>query len=175
MKTLNPLQSYRQVATRTASPGQLVLMLYEGAIRFLERAQTGFALPDPLECNTTINNNLLRAQEIIRELDFSLNLTAGGELAFELRRLYDYFDRRLQESNQKKEPGGITEVIARLSVLRDAWASILQNQGNPIPVEQLSTAQLASGFRPGAYRPEGPGPSPRRAQPHLAWSALQPG
>ena len=142
MKPLNPWQSYRQVATRTASPGQLVLMLYEGAIRFLERAQAGFALHDPVESNTTVNNNILRAQDILRELDFSLNMTEGGELAFQLRRLYDYFDRRLQESNLKKEPAGIAEVIQRLTVLRDAWACTLRKQGDPAVAEPLSTDRL---------------------------------
>jgi flagellar protein FliS len=129
MKPLNPWQSYQQVATRTASPGQLVLMLYEGAIRFLERAQTGFTLEDPVESNTTVSNNILRAQEIIRELDFSLNLDAGGELAVKLRGLYDYFDRRLMESNLRKESAGLQEVTHRLAVLRDAWAEMLQSQG----------------------------------------------
>lgn len=144
MKSLNPWQSYRQVATRTASPGQLVLMLYEGAIRFLERAQTGFALDDPVEFNTTVNNNIVRAQEIIRELDCSLNLAEGGELARQLRRLYDYFDRRLQESNLKKESTGLNEVIERLSVLRDAWAGMLQNQGVAAAAESLAQAELSA-------------------------------
>lgn len=129
MKPLNPWQSYQQVATRTASPGQLVLMLYDGAIRFLERAQTGFTLDDPVESNTTVSNNILRAQDIIRELDCSLNLDAGGELAVKLRGLYDYFDRRLMESNLRKESAGLQEVIHRLVVLRDAWAKMLQSHG----------------------------------------------
>lgn len=129
MKPKNPWQSYRQVATRTASPGQLVLMLYEGAIRFLDRAQAGFQLEDPVELNTTVNNNIIRAQEIIRELDCSLNLDQGGELAVQLRRLYDYFDRILLESNIRKDPKGVIEVIARLGVLRDAWATMLRKQG----------------------------------------------
>jgi flagellar protein FliS len=139
MNPKNPWQSYRQVATRTASPGQLVLMLYEGAVRFLERAQTGFQLDDPVEANTTVNNNIIRAQEIIRELDFSLNLDQGGELAVQLRRLYDYCDRVLFESNLRKDPAGITEVIGRLTVLRDAWAAMLQQQGAPT----AAPAQLA--------------------------------
>lgn len=144
MKPLNPWQSYRHVATRTASPGQLVLMLYEGAIRFLECAQTGFAMEDPSDCNTTINNNILRAQEIIRELDLSLNLTEGGELALQLRRLYDYFDRRLQESNLKKESAGVSEVIKQLSVLRDSWAAMLQQQVLCTPVEGPPRAALTT-------------------------------
>jgi flagellar protein FliS len=132
MNPKNPWQSYRQVATRTASPGQLVLMLYEGAIRFLERAEAGFQLEDPVEFNTTINDNILRAQDIIRELDFSLNVEQGGELAIQLRRLYDYFDRVLLEANLRKDPTGIAEVVKRISVLRDAWATMLENQGDSL-------------------------------------------
>src|SRR5882672_12490524 len=126
MKSLNPWQSYRKVAAQTAPPGQLVLMLYDGAIRFLHGAQSGFSKDDPAESNSLINNNILRAQQIIRELNYCLNMDLGGELAVQLRRLYDYFDRRLQESNTKKEPSGIVEVIDRLSELRDAWAAMLE-------------------------------------------------
>ena len=144
MKPLNPWQSYRQVATSTASPGQLVLMLYEGALRFLERAQTGFTLDDPAESNSTINNNIIRAQGIIWELDSSLNMAAGGELALQLRRLYDYFDRLLQQSNMKKEPNGISEVIRRLTVLRDAWAVLLQKQGDTDQPEATAAVGLAT-------------------------------
>jgi len=143
MNPKNPWQSYRQVATTTASPGQLVLMLYEGAIRFLDRAQAGFQLEDPVEYNTTINNNILRAQDIIRELDFSLNVSAGGELALQLRRLYDYFDRVLLEANLRKDPEGIREVTARITVLRDAWAAMLAQQGDATQLNpQTRAAQL---------------------------------
>lgn len=144
MKPSNPWQSYRQIATRTASPGQLVLMLYDGAIRFLEQAQRGFTMEDPVESNTTVNNNILRAQDIIRELDVSLNLDQGGELASKLRGLYGYFDRRLQESNLKKEAAGLCEVIARLAVLREAWAEMLRHQGGPEPMADLPATHLAA-------------------------------
>jgi flagellar protein FliS len=143
MNPKNPWQSYRQVATHTASPGQLVLMLYEGAIRFLERAQAGFQLEDPVEYNTTINNNILRAQDIIRELDFSLDVAQGGELARQLRRLYDYFDRVLLEANLRKDPKGIGEVVERITVLRDAWATMLAKQADATDTQAL-TAQLAA-------------------------------
>ena len=143
MNPKNPWQSYRQVATRTASPGQLVLMLYEGAIRFLERAEAGFRLEDPVEFNTTINDNILRAQDIIRELDFSLNVEQGGELAIQLRRLYDYFDRVLLEANLRKDPTGITEVVRRITVLRDAWATMLEKQGDS-PESPAVTGELTA-------------------------------
>ena len=134
MERLTPWQSYRQVATSTATPGQLVLMLYDGAIRFLEQARTGFEKDDPVEFNQTVSNNILRAQAIINEMNNSLDMEAGGKLSETLRGLYNYFDRRLQESNQRKEEKGIKEVLLRLGVLRDAWAQMLRQSG-PEPAQ----------------------------------------
>ena len=105
-------------------------MLYEGAIRFLERALAGFHHEDPLEFNTTINNNVLRAQEILSELNNSLDAEQGGQLALTLRGLYDYMNRQLTHSNIRKNPDGIHDTISRLSVLRDAWSEMLRQQGN---------------------------------------------
>jgi flagellar protein FliS len=121
----NPWKSYKQVATQTASPGQLTLMLFDGIIRFLEQARHGFQSTDPVEFNQTINNNILKAQAIINELNYSLNMDAGGELAQTLRQLYLYFDRRLLESNVRKEPCGIEEVLTRITILRGAWAQMM--------------------------------------------------
>src|ERR1700761_4608028 len=95
----NPWQSYRKVATQTATPGQLVLMLYEGAISFLEKGLVGFSYTDPLEFNQTISNNILRAQAIIFEMNARLDMKQGGDVAENFRRLYVYFHRRLQEAN----------------------------------------------------------------------------
>ena len=131
----NPWKSYRQIATQTAPPGQLVLMLYDGAIRFLELARAGFASADPAERNLTINNNLQRALEIVRELNLCLNTEAGGELAQTLRDLYGYMEGRLLESNLKKHRGGVDEVAGHLKELRDAWAAMLASQGQPPPAE----------------------------------------
>jgi len=124
-----PWQSYRQVVTQTATPGQLVLMLYDGAIRFLEQARTGFGKDDPKEFNETINNNLQRAQAIIQEMNQALNMAEGGDFAATMRGLYDYMDARLQESNVRKTEDGINDVLRRLTILRDAWAEMLQKGG----------------------------------------------
>jgi flagellar protein FliS len=114
------------VATQTASPGQLILMLYDGALRFLGAALQGFEFEDPLEFNQTVSNNILRAQAIVTELNVCLNMEAGGEFAANQRRLYDYLHRKLQESNVKKKREGIEEVIGHLNVLREAWNEMLQ-------------------------------------------------
>jgi flagellar protein FliS len=142
MNRSNPWKSYRQVATQTAPPGQLVLMLYDGAIRFLDRARAGFSREDPAEFNETINNNIQRAQDILNELNASLNLEAGGELAATLRRLYLYLDWRLLQSNLKKEAAGVEEAIERLTVLREAWATMLAGQ-TPLETADRSDAAAA--------------------------------
>ena len=131
MRAANPWKSYRETATLTAPPGQIILMLYEGAIRSLERSLPGFTNTDPAEANMTIHNNLQRAQEIIRELNSALNLEQGGEFAANMRRLYDYLERRIWESNLKKNSAGVGEAIRHLTVLRDAWATMLAGQSAP--------------------------------------------
>ena len=129
---VNPWQSYKKIATQTASPGQLVLMLFDGAVRFLEQALVGFNCEDPGEFNLTINNNVQRAQAIIDELSGSLDMARGGELSQHLRGLYNYLDRRLDESNRTKTPEGIRECIDRLGALRTSWSEMLSGgKGTP--------------------------------------------
>ncbi len=133
-----------QVAMKTASPGKLVLMLYDGAIRYLEGALRAFEVDDPAECNSAINLNVQRAQAILDELSAALNMEAGGEFAANLRGLYTYLDRRLFESNLRKETEGIEEVILRLSTLRDAWREMLSGAG-AADLEPARTSLVAVG------------------------------
>jgi flagellar secretion chaperone FliS len=140
----NPWQSYRQVATKTATPGQLVLMLFDGALRFLDKALIGFDLDDPLDSNLAINNNILKAQEILRELNMSLNMEKGGEFAATMRRLYNYYDLQLSQSNLQKDPAGVQLVIRLLSVIRGAWAEMLSgNSANTVDVQAERQLQAA--------------------------------
>jgi flagellar protein FliS len=127
----NPWQSYKKVAAQTATPGQLVLMLYDGAIAFLERGLAGFDYADHRQLILTVNNNILRAQAIIRELNARLDMDKGGEVAENFRRLYDYFHRRMNEANVKKTREPAEEVLKHLRVLRDSWAEMLQRGPNP--------------------------------------------
>lgn len=108
-------------------------MLFEGAIRFLERAESGFGMDDPAEANEAIHNNIQRAQDILHELNMALDLQGGGELAQTLRGLYEYMDRRLIESNLRKSVDGVAESRRHLLVLRDAWSQMLQGQGSVQP------------------------------------------
>ena len=88
----------------------------------------GFNATDICERNTAIHNNIQHAVDIIRELNNSLDLEAGGLLADTLRNLYAFFERRLIESNLKKTRKGIEEVLPMLKQLRDAWFKMLNGQ-----------------------------------------------
>ena len=124
----SPAKTYKTISLQTASQVELVIRMYEVAIRFLEMAKLGFDYEDPIEQIETIHNNVTRAQEIINELNLTLDMEQGGETAIQLRDLYNYFDNRLFDSNMRKDVAGIQEVIDRLGALLEAWEEIGQEQ-----------------------------------------------
>ena len=80
---------------------------------------------DLVKKNEGINNNLIRAQNIVSELQSSLDMTVPGELPGTLYRLYDYVLTNLQQANIKKDPEKIVESDNVMSELRDSWAEML--------------------------------------------------
>lgn len=122
------LASYQSVAVATASPGRLILMLFDGALRFLRTAEDGFQITELRERQETVHNNLLRAQNIISELQRCLNVREGGEFAVNMFRLYDFMNTRLMEANVRKEPDNIRVVARLLGEIRDAWEQMLNEQ-----------------------------------------------
>ena len=141
----NPYKSYRQIATQTAPPGQLVLMLFDGALKSLDCALAGFANPDFAERNLAVHNHLQRATDIIRELNNSLDMDAGGQLALTLRGLYGYFEQRITTSNFRKNADGVNEVIPMIKDLRDSWSSMLVRSTDDISAAtSLETNRVAA-------------------------------
>jgi flagellar protein FliS len=124
----NKYQAYQAGAVFTASPAQLVLMLFDGAIKFINIALEGFKQQDPLDFNLTIHQNVQKAQAIVRELKACLDPEKGPEFADKMTALYNYFDRRLQDGNLKKDADPIEEVKRHLQILRDAWKEMMQKQ-----------------------------------------------
>lgn len=120
-------RTYRANSVLTASPGQLVLMLYDGALKALSIAREGFARPpDDARRFEVINAQLIKAQNIISELQGTLNHDAGGDVSRTLERLYDYHLRRLTEANLRKQVEPVIEVERLLRELRDGWAEMLR-------------------------------------------------
>lgn len=117
------------MAVETASPGKLILMLYNGAIGFLDRAEDGFSMDGSLaEKYERVSNNLIKAQKIIAELQSALDFNRSKEIAENLFRLYGFMSDQLQEANLKKTPEPIRTVRRLLVELRDSWEEMLSNQ-----------------------------------------------
>lgn len=113
-------QAYYQTHVQSRSPLELVVMLYDGAIRFLHEAHDAMVAKDLVAKGRALS----RALAIINELQNNLNLEQGGELAERLDALYTYMIGRLVDSNIKGDPAGLQECLALLDNLRGAWAEI---------------------------------------------------
>ena len=120
---------YRKTQIDTASPEDLVLMLYDGALRFLGQALDGFAQND----HEQVNNNLVRTQAIIGELLSTLDHERGGDIAKNLARLYLFFLDRLADANVRKDPEPARAVKPLIEELRNTWAEAMKKhlQSNP--------------------------------------------
>lgn len=119
-------KSYKAIAITTATPGNLVLMLFDGALRFLSTALHGFQADSISKRNEDIHNNLIKTQRILRELQCSLDLKLGGDFATTMFALYDFMIDQLQKANLAKEAAPIQTVERLLSEIRDAWAQMLE-------------------------------------------------
>lgn len=120
-------RAYQAQSILTASPGQLVLLMYDGALRFLAQARAGFTLSDDNPQRIAqINTALLRTQAVIAELQANLDHQSGGDIAVNLDRLYDYHLRRLLEANVRKDESIVIEIETLIRELRDGWAEMLR-------------------------------------------------
>ncbi|HEY8464806.1 MAG TPA: flagellar export chaperone FliS [Bacillota bacterium] len=119
----NPYQRYLQVQLETSSPVELIIKLYDGAIRFISQGAKALQQKDYIQANTC----LLRAERIIDELNINLNMD-GGEVAKNLRSLYFFFNQTLITANVKKDGRDLPKIIAMLTSLREAWHQINAEQ-----------------------------------------------
>ncbi len=131
-------RTYRANSILTASPGQLVLMLFDGALNALAiaRAACDDNSGNPRRVEV-IHTQLVKAQKIIAELQGTLNMEAGGEFARTMYGLYDYYDRRLVEANIKKQSAPIAEVERLLGEVRNAWSEMLNDKDKVAPSPTL--------------------------------------
>lgn len=117
MYNSSALNAYQQNSVYTASKEKLLLMLYEGLVRFIKQAITSLEEKDFQKAHT----NLIKSQNIILEFMATLNMEVGGELAKSLMALYDYMYRRLVEANIKKDVDIVKEVLEFAEELKEAF------------------------------------------------------
>ena len=115
-------EAYTDNLVTTQSKGRLIVMLYEGAIKFMKLAIEELKVGNNQEKGQYIN----RARNIINELNAVLDMEAGGEIAMNLRKLYGFMNRQLNTANIKQDTGKIEEVIKLLEELNAGWKTIAE-------------------------------------------------
>ncbi len=123
MAVNNPYAQYQRNKILTASPAELTLMLYEGAIKFCNVAIAGIESGDMEKAH----NNIIKAQKIIDEFRSTLN--HKYPVAEDFDNVYKYVGRLLVDANVKKDATILEEALTHLRTMRDTWKEVMQKAG----------------------------------------------
>ncbi len=129
---MNPyLKTYQRNEVETASPEKILILLYDGAIQFLNKAKIAMQNNNVPE----IHNNIIGCEEIIEEFINTVDEEKGGDFAIRIKALYQYFYNTLVMANIKKDESKIDEVLKHLIELRATWKqaiAIVNSQKTPV-------------------------------------------
>ena len=129
--------TYKETSVKTASQGQLIVMLYDGAIKQLTRAIELMELNNSQKKDPSryelIGKSIMKTEEILTELMVSLDFEQGGEISKNLFSLYTWFNRELVESNMSQDLNRVLTVRSMLSDLRNTWSKIASHAGSQKP------------------------------------------
>jgi flagellar secretion chaperone FliS len=134
-----PVNPYLKTKIMTASPEELRLMLYDGALKFCRQAKAALEKKSYEDSY----NNLMRAQKIVLELSTSLNHDADPQLCQRLSALYTYVYRLLVDANMKRETPIVDEAIKLIEYERETWQMLMKKlagEGKPTDTS-ITTAQ----------------------------------
>ena len=135
--------AYQEVAVQTSSPSKLVVMLYEGAIRFLNQSITAIEAKDLNLKRQSID----RAVAVIQHLQSTLDMTQGKEVAAELDRLYTYITSRILDGSGKLEVAPLQEAIKLLTTLLTGWEEVAKKeQEHEVPATLLAQQSMSGRF-----------------------------
>lgn len=116
----NPYAKIKENAVNTATPEELTLMLYNGAVKFANQAIIAIEKKDYYSANKAIQ----KTKDIIREFQLTLNM--DYDISHELYATYDYMHRRLTEANMKKDIEIMNEILEYLRLFRDTWKEAMK-------------------------------------------------
>ena len=132
--------AYKTTNVKTASQGRLVVLLYEEAVRQLSSASSMYDADKklPVKNIEKFGNAILKAQEIITELQVSLDMEKGGEIASNLMALYIFFNKQLTEANIKKDKDVLDSILKMMKDLCESWTQAAASSANApsAPVQQ---------------------------------------
>ena len=124
--------TYREIGVKTASQGKLVVMLYEGAISNLDKAIALVKDGGKIAAGDIENygNYLQKAMDIIAELEASLNMDEGGDIARNLMSLYVFFNKRILSATMSHDAKELSDVRGMLGELKDSWVAASNSAAN---------------------------------------------
>jgi flagellar protein FliS len=153
--TRNPYKAYQKTQVTTAKPEKILLMLYEGAIKFVKIANQRMRAKDVAGKGTYISKTMAIISELMNTLDHEV----GGQLARDLENLYMFMMDKLIEANLHNRPEDL-EVVERLLItLYQAWEDVVNNprpDGVPSPRLQPDLHQMFVGAQGGGSTPNPP-------------------
>ena len=121
------VDSYRKAAVESSTPVQLVVMLYDGALRFCADARGAILRRDITAKGTALSKVIA----IVGELQSTLDLERGGEVAASLHQLYSYLTDRLMTASYSQAVEPLDEAVRVLSNLREGWAGVASQAAAP--------------------------------------------
>lgn len=116
----NAANAYKNNKILTASPAELTLMLYDGAVKFCNIALMGFEKNDYAK----VNENIIKAEKIIAEFRATLDFKYPVAKDFDL--VYDYIYRRLVEANLQKDPAVLEDALKYIKEMRETWREVMK-------------------------------------------------
>jgi len=125
----NPYAAYQKTAVTTASQGKLVVMLYQGAERELTAAINSFGDDSKLPASAieAFGKHIMKAQEIINELQVSLDMDKGGQIAQNLMSLYVFFNKELLTVSINQDKEKLEQILTMIKQLGSAWEVAANN------------------------------------------------
>lgn len=130
---MNKVRQYQNIQIMTADKVTLIIMLYDGILRFNRLAQRSIADGDIKGRGVHLNRSL----EIIGELANSLNMEEGGEIAKNLSKLYDFCASTLTEANLKSDVSAIESVNKVILEIKSGWEAVAAERGKQHGEEQM--------------------------------------
>lgn len=116
------LKQYQKNEVETASPEKVLILLYDGAINFLNKAKIAIEENDTEQSH----KNIMACEKIILEFMNTLDIKEGNELAKNLYSLYDYLYNALVQANMNQDIGKVEEVLRHLKSLRETWSKAIE-------------------------------------------------
>ena len=143
----NASSTYKETKIKTAGQGQLIIMLYDEAVKQLSRAIELMDLNDNHKKEPgrieQIGKSVMKTEEIITELMVSLDFEQGGEISKNLFALYSWFNRELLEANIAQDTNRINTVKDMLADLRETWSKIVIQQSGESGNREASGLNIA--------------------------------